>query len=211
MSASAGKLPMTRSIRTLTPVAPSLWRSLPMDTTAARLFSRSSTACGPIGPRSRSQGRRPTRVSRAGLDVEIAPLLLDLWRLGCWTLNSCQDNFGKVWLEFDDGGAAELFCSIAAGAFDQQLESLYTRVLGWGSTRIGRPSRTSAWRYAVVPTDLNVEWETAREEPWEEVGRSRGAPQVVFHVSVRFPRSDLPEVARRVRAAREAGGCRQRP
>jgi hypothetical protein len=36
---------------------------------------------------------------RAEVDIEIASLLLDLWPLGLWTLNSCQDNVGKVWID----------------------------------------------------------------------------------------------------------------
>ena len=71
-----------------------------------------------------------TRIEHDGfsaeVDEEIAGLILDLWRLGFWTHNSCQDNSGKVWIAFDEAPSAEEFLSIVSGTYDDDLESLST-------------------------------------------------------------------------------------
>jgi hypothetical protein len=130
---------------------------------------------------------------QAEVDREMASLILDLWRLGLRTVNSCQDNFGKVWIEFAGGGEAEAFASIAAGEFVFDANALYSRVLGWGEA----DDPELVWLYDAIPDDGHVQW--IGEHP-DQTPKATGSPLVTFTVSVRFPRSDLREVERRVRA-----------
>ena len=41
------------------------------------------------------------------VDVEIAPLVQSLWKLDLCTFNSCQNNFGYVWLHFPSDDAVQ--------------------------------------------------------------------------------------------------------
>ncbi len=142
----------------------------------------------------------------AEVDEGIADLLLNLWRLEFFTFNSCQDNFGKVWIEFADAINAGEFLSIAAGEFDEDIDSLYNRVVdGWQPDEEAdyedfRDNR--AWLYKVMAHDLNVRIEVD-EENHEISDTSVGPPAIYLSVSVRFPRSDLPEVERRILARLE--------
>lgn len=121
------------------------------------------------------------------IDEEIAPLIEATWRLGIPTVMSCQDNFGKVWIMFLFAFAAEDFLNAVASADDddpKDVESLRNRI-----APVYEPVHDSEafrlerrWRYDVVPTDYG----------------SRGAPDVKLGMSVRFPRSDLAEVTRRI-------------
>lgn len=129
----------------------------------------------------------------AEVDEQIADLILDCWRLGSWTVNSCQDNLGKVWIEFVGGREAEAFASIAAGEFSFDADSLYSRVLGWGEAT----DPDIMWRYDLIPDDRNVKWVGTHPDQTPNV---LGPPLVGFTVSIRFPPSDLPEVKRRLRS-----------
>lgn len=141
----------------------------------------------------------------AEVDEEIAPLLLDLWRLDLWTVLSCQDNDGgKVWIAFSDALAAERFVTIAAGdpKDEPEIESLYNRVVGAWQPEIDDEEsfwKERVWRYDVNVDDFNVEFDFEAE-----VERRLGPPNIVLGISVRFPRGDLDEVAARVRAAVDA-------
>jgi hypothetical protein len=147
-----------------------------------------------------------TRIEHDGfaaeVDVEIADLLVNLWRLDLWTSLSCQDNFGKVWIMFEDGGAAQAFLSIVAGKFDDDADSLYNRVLdGFQPDEEAdyedfRENR--AWLNKVSVEDRNVRTEFTDDD--ERIVTPVGPPVVEFNVSLHFPRSDLPEVERRVAA-----------
>jgi len=128
----------------------------------------------------------------AEVDEQLADLILDLWRLGLWTVNSCQDNFGKVWIEFVGGGEAEAFASMVAGEFVFDAEALYSRVLGWGAAE----DPESVWQFGIAPDDRNVKWEGPHPD---QTPRVVGPPHIVFTASVRFPPTDLPEVKHRIR------------
>jgi hypothetical protein len=123
----------------------------------------------------------------AEVDEGIAPLILAIWKNRLWTMNSCQDNFGRVWVEMP-ASDAEQFLNIAAGPVDPDLESLHNRVTGewvpegdWESFR-----RDRAWRYDVHP---------------ENLARPEDEPNIQFSVSIRFSFGDLPEVIRRLEAS----------
>jgi hypothetical protein len=136
----------------------------------------------------------------ADVDEDIAEFILATWRLGLWTLMSCQDNEGaegeggprRVWVQLP-ALDAEQFLSIVAGVCPDEVDQLdpdclYNRVIpevepeDWETFRRGR-----MWHYAALPEDM-------RGVPGESA-------QVDLAVSVRFPFTDLPEVLARLRAA----------
>jgi hypothetical protein len=129
----------------------------------------------------------------AEVDKAIAPLILDLWRAGCDTLNSCQDNRGeggevqRVWIHFVTVADAERFMGIAAGEPSDEVESLYSRIVGeadahdWYEFR-----RNRAWSYDAHP------------EPWTD---DNGRDRITLSVSIRFPFSDYQAVLDRVHSA----------
>jgi hypothetical protein len=57
------------------------------------------------------------------IDSEIAPLIQWLWNRGWDTINSCQDNFGYVWIEFVGTSAAEAFLEYIVEHGDKTLRS----------------------------------------------------------------------------------------
>ena len=102
--------------------------------------------------------------ARGEVDEEIAPLLLDLWRLELpGRRTPVEDNFGKVWIEFADGGIAEGFLSIVAGMHEEGVESLYNGVVGLDVPPDGGETDESwdefwerAWDYKVQAHDRNL-------------------------------------------------------
>jgi hypothetical protein len=62
----------------------------------------------------------------AEVDVEIAPLILALWRLGLDTVNSCQNNHGRVWIEFGSVEDGECFLDTIL-SYDTDMFGLYNR------------------------------------------------------------------------------------
>jgi hypothetical protein len=58
---------------------------------------------------------------RIQIDQEIAPLIRQIWDMGLDTLNSCQDNFGYVWVEFTTATGASTFLSTIAKHGDADL------------------------------------------------------------------------------------------
>lgn len=135
-----------------------------------------------------------TTISHEGMTAEvdemIAPLILNLWRLGINTDLSCQDNVPDkwVWIMFSSANDAEYFLAIAAKEFNSDPESLYNRI------RQQWECNSECWKYSAHPRDLNVDcFETGDnsidEEPYED-----SSPEFLFSISVRFPQSDLSAV-----------------
>jgi hypothetical protein len=112
---------------------------------------------------------------------------------------SCEDNLGRVWVDFPTAADAERFLDIAAGDYDEEVESLYNRVTGeyepdddWEQYREHR-----VWQYRCSPMDYGAP--LYDEEGNLEVPGSERC--IVLSVSVRFPHDDHAEVLRRVQAA----------
>jgi hypothetical protein len=155
------------------------------------------------------------RISHEGIeaevDEEIAPLIVALWRIDCLTTLSCQDNFGRVWIQFDTGDDAEHFLSAAASAFDADRGSLYQRIVAsYGKSscevraghaerypdRAGKDidaGRDDDWWFSVTADDLALDED---EEPPADAPKA----EIALSISVRFPRSDYDEVVRRIEA-----------
>jgi hypothetical protein len=125
------------------------------------------------------------------VDEEIAPLLKRIWDLGIETLNSCQEQDGRTWIEFASVNDIKDFLSslmLDDSGEHHDLYSFRNRVFrtrepndDWEAFR-----RDVAWHYGINVTDLNVGDDTA---------------DIMICPVVRFPASDLPEVMRRLQSA----------
>jgi hypothetical protein len=127
-------------------------------------------------------------VMEADVDEELAPLITEMWKAGIETVMSCQQHdtpeFAKsgmptswVWL-YMYAPYAETFCSTVAGEYEDDKESMYQRV-------VAEKDSKRNWWYDGHPTNM---------------GEKGGPAEIMFDVSVRFPREDLPEVLRRMQA-----------
>ena len=131
----------------------------------------------------------------AQIDVEIAPLIREIWKAGVFTRNSCQeDRPGWVWIEFGNAFEAERFLNIVA-VYDRESGSLYNRIRqAWGTCD---GESDDAWEYDAHPWDLAVKRELIDDDYIEEF--CEGPSEFFFRFSIRFPRTDLPKVLERVR------------
>jgi hypothetical protein len=161
--------------------------------------------------------------AEAWVDEGIAPLVLACWQLGIPTDQSCQDNMGRAYIQFPDGGAAARFVREASDVRDADLRA---RILHWPWAM---PRKAELDRSFEGP-----EWETAGEgwaqwweQAWEyetqiRAERAMGGtqsgdlsvpverrPQVAFPVTVHIPLADLEAVTRHLqKAARSKGRAR---
>ena len=55
------------------------------------------------------------------IDEEIAELIQLIWNTGLYTWNSCQDNFGYVWIHFASADEASEFLTIVQKYGDKEL------------------------------------------------------------------------------------------
>jgi hypothetical protein len=157
-----------------------------------------------LGGREDSQGQRmqkhPTKHviykdQEADIDVDIAVLVLNLWKLGIHTVNSCQDNVPKgfVWIEFLSTFDAEQFLDSVADYYDEP-DSLYQRMKrDWGD------ETPMDWQYSPFLRDYGVDLVPVGDR--EGYTTFNGSHQFNFSMSVRFPREDLEFVKARIRKA----------
>lgn len=131
-----------------------------------------------LGVRSTSLAEhKQVDVEGVEIDEGIADLIVACWDRGIETVLSCENNSGRIWIEFFEESDLVEFTRIAAGEFSDDVESLYNRVLpefepvDWEAFRENR-----AWMYGINP-EMGVE---PHFYPW-----------------VRFPISDYAEVLRR--------------
>lgn len=131
----------------------------------------------------------------ANVDVDISKLILNLWKLDITTTNSCQNNVPEnwVWIEFINSSDAEQFLNIVAKEFSMDPKSLYFRIIqSWTG------DESFWWKYRVSNFYCNLETKFIDDDTIEEI--PTGSPQFMFSFSVRFPRSDLDEVCKRVKS-----------
>lgn len=145
----------------------------------------------------------------AEIDEGIADLILEIWKAGIGTCNSCEDNVpkGYVWIEFIDASSAERFLDIVVNRYSDSWSSLYQRVYDpWSDFGDIRPK---GWHFRVLPFDFSTEDRFVDEDTIETV--SLGPPSMSFTLSVRFPRTDLATVLRRMvkynKEQNEREGC----
>lgn len=136
-----------------------------------------------------SNRRHPTERVTVGdwdeqIDVEIAPLVRSIWEAGIETVMSCQDTFdGLTWIEFATLEGFERFLN-AIHQTASKDSPLLERIT-WDSDDCD-----SWWTYELVPClYCPGEQEGAQSTPRQPGGMS-------LDLSLRFPRTDLPEVTR---------------
>ena len=137
----------------------------------------------------------PVTARTMSLDTGIAELIQAMWRAGIETVMSCEETRpGIVWIEFPLA-SAQRFLEIVS-QYNPNTGSLY-----WRALRLG----DNPWTYDLHPEDWNrVEWLNERDEIEH---KHVGAARISFDVSIRFPRSDIPEIVTRLG---EAVGDRER-
>jgi hypothetical protein len=127
----------------------------------------------------------------AEVDVGIAPLILELWRCGIFTIMTCQDGaHGYVRVSFPNSTEAADFMNIVA-EFDPEPESLYQRMLSvWDVP--------NNWIFKTFPFDCNLFEEDPTADEVNEY--HKGPPDFGFSTSVWFPPSDLSAVMAKLAA-----------
>jgi hypothetical protein len=151
-------------------------------------------------------GRHPTTLcshpggEEIGIDTRLAPLIRSLWRLAIQTSACCQEaelRKGKAYIAFETIKDAERFLGLAAGAYSEDLESLYNRVVFHGSLW-----KSKAWaerrRFHVEcwAKDWNMDYEW-NEETQEGAPVVYGPPRIELGVVVLFPTGDIDAVTER--------------
>jgi hypothetical protein len=129
---------------------------------------------------------------RAEVDEEIAPLVLELWKAGIVTTNSCQENFpGIAWIEFLSTRDAKKFLNLIVeypvDTEEPFWETLYGRITGCGSD--------DAWDYNLHLYDRGVDEEVVGNEV---IQNCTGPADFEYSVSIRFPRTDIPLILERL-------------
>lgn len=148
-----------------------------------------------IPPRKHRTKRVKYKDQEANVDIDIADLVLNLWKLGLHTLHSCQDNVpqGFIWIEFFSAGDAEEFLDFIA-EYSEDLDSVYQRMCRqWGD------KTPLDWQYEPHLRDYGVDERIVSDN--EISSKFTGTHQFQFSMSVRFPRADLEFVKERMRTA----------
>jgi hypothetical protein len=129
----------------------------------------------------------------AEVDLKIADLILNLWKLELMTTNSCEDNNPKDWIfiEFASTSDAEQFLNICANEFSKDYNSLYYKI------RHQYHLAKDPWKYQVIIRDENI-CVSADENDEYLIETVIGKPDMIFSMLIRFPQSDLKEVERLV-------------
>lgn len=131
----------------------------------------------------------------ADIDEAIAALVVETWKAGVSTDSSCQDARDPgdaepwVFLDFSSVGDARRWMAIVA-AHRKDGRWLHNQAMRQ-ACRDMRMRGAACWR-----------WDTSA---YDAVYTVVGATKLDFLVGVRFPRSDLAIVLRRLRAANRAG------
>lgn len=142
----------------------------------------------------------------AWIDEELAPLILELWKAGIGTVNSCQENRpGWVWIEFYDTSHAVAFINIVA-RYEEGIQTFYNRIRQAWVPREGELEE--AWEYSVHPIDMAV-YDISVDDRYIEESCS-GPSAFIFSLSIRFPRPDLPLILKRVRQHNKQVRLRER-
>jgi hypothetical protein len=123
------------------------------------------------------------------VDEDIVLLLNRMWRRGIYTMSSCQDQDGRVWVEFGAQRDVETF-----------VHALFRDDEGGNDIYSFRNRVFSTWR----PADDEEEemFEMASKWWWSfnlmDLNKGEGPVDIEAWHSVRFPRADLSEVVDRL-------------
>ena len=135
----------------------------------------------------------------ASIDVDIAPLIRELWRARICTSKSCQENRpGIVWIQFPTERDAATFLGIVA-EYEKGIDTLYNRIANvWKSEHV----KLAFWEYKVHPTDLSLQLESDESDQSRNESH-QGISEFVFSVSIRFPKEDVSVLIERLRQHNE--------
>ena len=131
------------------------------------------------------------------VDEELATLLPQLWQLGCKTCMSCQDNNGKLWIQFDLRSYQLLMLKA-----QRVLHPWKDWVPDMSPTR-----HQELWQYL---QDLRVET-TLQITDWSEIAVGVGHTQdlkdgdFLWTANLRIPKEDKPIFEEIVSALIDAG------
>ncbi len=131
----------------------------------------------------------------ADIDEDIAPLILELWKRDMFTFNSCQENKpGIVWIQFASFIGAEEFLNLVCDKYSPKLTSLYQRI----SEDWNDENSNKQWTFTSHIEDFNLSYEEDDEDEDMIKEVHDGKPEFNFSVSVRFPRSDLKNIFKKL-------------
>lgn len=133
----------------------------------------------------------------ADIDEELAPLIEEIWKADIPTVNACQENRnGIAWIEFLTGIDVADFLNVVAGKYSDEINSLYNRIRGEWDDAVTGPAE-GKWQFSMRSVDMSVrQWFVDENSIDEEV---MGPPEFIFHVSIHFPRTDIPVLLQRMR------------
>jgi hypothetical protein len=114
------------------------------------------------------------------IDTEIAPFIDRLWKLNFTTLNSCQDNFGYVWVELFPDHLERLLTILA----DSDDDFLWERARD--AVCLSPHDRERLVTQDLVPADSWLLDVCAQQDDDD--------PAIYLTVSLRFPRDQLARV-----------------
>jgi len=114
----------------------------------------------------------------AQIDIEIAPLIHELWKGDMYTLASCQgDSDDDIWIKFENPNASALFLATA----------LCTGTL---SIEVFNDNHPESWHYCCHPYYITMDDE-------ERPGKTYDI--IEFSTCVYFPKAHLKKVMHQVR------------
>lgn len=123
------------------------------------------------------------------IDVELAPVITELWALGVATRQCCQyDEFSdSAEISFPTASDMTAFVdAIFLGGYDE-TDEMQARIRDWEVYDPAPSTRRTGWRWTVAP-----EWNGTN---WNFVGR------------VEFPTSDLPTIVERLQRTTRSRGA----
>jgi hypothetical protein len=130
------------------------------------------------------------------IDKEIAPLIKEVWTANIETVECREEGRpGAALVVFATSADAEVFLNIVA-VYEEGEESLYRRITHNRENPDG-PAGVPLWDYSARPLDgaLRID---AREDGVEEY--HEGPPDFFLKIYTWIPRTDLPEILKRLRA-----------
>lgn len=141
----------------------------------------------------------------ADVDEAIAPLILEMWKAGVYTYQSCQGNpEGWVWIQFADQCDLEKFLSLV-GRHAAADDHMHRRMrFDYNSPTTLSPGQ---WCYRLIVEDLSIDFEESEDEPGFVVEIGNGPSKFALLFCLHFPSTDLPVVLTRLIAHNQLVAC----
>lgn len=137
-----------------------------------------------------TQRPHPTKLIAVGdqqaeVDVELAPLIEQMWRTGICTMMCCQETDpGIAWIEFDSIDDLMRFLNLVVW-YESEPDSLYARV---NSQRFAG-TQAGCWEFQFNLMDILEDQQEQTED---------GLAGFVPTIGVYFPKSDISEMYTRL-------------